>query len=57
MTNEQKDLLIAAAPDLLEALRVIAANGASVQMDPQWAVRIAKNAIAKLRGIPLTDND
>ena len=37
--------LIAAAPDLLDALRTIVAHAASVQLDPQWAVRIARQAI------------
>lgn len=39
--------LIAAAPDLLGALQTIVANASSVQMDPQWAVQVARNAIAK----------
>lgn len=42
--------LIAAAPDLLEALRTIVIHAASVQMDPQWAVKVARSAIAKATG-------
>lgn len=42
--------LIAAAPDLLEALRTIVVNASSVQMDPQWAVQVARAAIAKAEG-------
>lgn len=57
MTDDKKDRLIAAAPDLLETLRTIAANAASVQMDPQWAVRIARDAIEGLRGIRTQDAD
>ena len=38
--------LIAAAPAMLEALRTIVANASSVQMDPQWAVQVARSAIA-----------
>ena len=57
MTNEQKNLVISVAPDLLETLRTIAANAASVQMDPQWAVRIARDAIEDLRGIRTQDAD
>lgn len=36
--------------DLLDALKTIAANAPSVQMDPQWAVDIAKKAVAKATG-------
>jgi len=43
-------VLIAAAPDLLEALRVIVANASSVQMNPQWAVDVARAAISKATG-------
>jgi hypothetical protein len=43
-------VLIAAAPDLLEALRVIVANASSVQMYPQWAVDVARAAISKATG-------
>ncbi len=42
--------LIAAAPELLEALRTIVANASSVQMDPQWAVDVARAAINKAIG-------
>lgn len=42
--------LFAAAPDLLETLRTIVGNAASVQMDPQWAVQVARNAIARATG-------
>ncbi len=42
--------LIAAAPELLEALRTIVANSASVQMGPQWAVQVARNAIIRVKG-------
>ena len=56
MNDQQIERLIAAAPDLLTALRVIAANGSSIQIDPQWAVQIAKNAIEPLRGIPTPNN-
>lgn len=48
MTDEQTKRLIAAAPELLIALRTIATNSSSVQMDPQWAVQIARNAVADL---------
>lgn len=57
MTDDNKARLIAAAPDLLETLRTIAAHAASVQMDPQWAVRIARDAIEDLRGIRTQDVD
>lgn len=43
--------LIAAAPDLLDALRTIVANAASVQMDPQWTVQVARTAIAKATSV------
>ncbi len=43
--------LIAAAPDLLEALRLIAEQDpAENALDPQWAARIARAAIAKATG-------
>lgn len=42
--------LIAAAPELLEALMTIASNASSVQLDPQWAVQVAKAAIARVTG-------
>jgi hypothetical protein len=56
MNDQQTERLIAASLDLLTALRVIAANGSSIQIDPQWAVQIAKNAIEPLRGIPTPNN-
>lgn len=56
MTDEQSKRLIAAAPELLAALRTIAANGSSVQLDPQWAARVAKNAVENLRGIHIPDS-
>ena len=48
--TEANARLIAAAPDLLDALRTIVANASSVQIDPQWAVQVARNAIAKATG-------
>ena len=42
--------LIAAAPYMFEALQTIVANAASVQMDPQWAVRVARAAMNKAKG-------
>jgi hypothetical protein len=42
--------LIAAAPELLEALRFIVTHKASVQLDPQWAVNVARLAIDKAEG-------
>lgn len=56
MSEEQTKRLNEAAPELLAALRTIAANASSVQLDPQWAVRVARDAIANLRGIQIPDS-
>jgi hypothetical protein len=48
--NYSNARLMAAAPDLLEALQTIVANASSVQLDPQWAVQVARNVIAKVTG-------
>ena len=57
MTDEQTKRLMAAAPELLAALRVIAANDSSAAFDPQWPARVALDAIENLRGIPTPDTD
>lgn len=48
--NANDAALIAAAPYMFEALQTIVANAASVQMDPQWAVRVARAAMNKAKG-------
>lgn len=56
MTDEQTKRLIDAAPELLAALRAIAANESSAAFDPQWPARVARAAIENLRGIPTPEN-
>jgi hypothetical protein len=38
------------AASYTEALRTIVANASSVQMDPQWAVYVARDALARAKG-------